>query len=57
MPLSQHLEQIEREALSRFEQSSPSLEVPLEPKWSQPVSELNESSLVYVEYYIYNMLC
>ena len=57
MPLSKHLEQIEREALSRFEQSSPSLEVPLEPKWSQPVSELNESSLVYVEYYIYNMFC
>ena len=43
MPLSQHLEQIERQALSKFERSSPSLEVPLEPRWSQPVSELGEA--------------
>jgi len=36
MPLSQHLEQIEQQALNRFERSTPSLEVPLELRWQEP---------------------
>ncbi len=39
MPLSQHLEQIVRELLGRFEAAVPSEEVPLEPRWQEQVSE------------------
>ncbi len=38
MPLSQHLEQIDREVLGRFEAAVPSEEVPLEPRWQEQVS-------------------
>ena len=37
-PLALHLEQIESEILQHFTTSSPSLSVPLEPRWSGPVS-------------------
>ncbi len=38
MPLSQHLEQIDREVLGRFEAAVLSEEVPLEPRWQEQVS-------------------
>ncbi|XP_075954353.1 presequence protease, mitochondrial isoform X2 [Anarhichas minor] len=36
LPLEQHLEQIEEEALSKFEHITPNTEVPSQPHWSSP---------------------
>ncbi|KAM6920229.1 presequence protease, mitochondrial [Lycodopsis pacificus] len=36
LPLEQHLEQIEEEALSKFERINPNTEVPSQPRWSSP---------------------
>uniref|UniRef100_A0A8C2YZQ1 Pitrilysin metalloproteinase 1 n=1 Tax=Cyclopterus lumpus TaxID=8103 RepID=A0A8C2YZQ1_CYCLU len=36
LPLEQHLEQIEEEALSKFERINPNTEVPSQPHWSSP---------------------
>lgn len=38
LPLEQHLEQIEDEALSKFERIDPNTAVPCQPLWSSPVS-------------------
>lgn len=38
LPLEQHLQQIEEEALSKFERINPNTEVPSQPHWSRPVS-------------------
>ncbi|XP_030257384.1 presequence protease, mitochondrial [Sparus aurata] len=36
LPLEQHLQQIEEEALSKFERINPNTEVPSQPHWSRP---------------------
>ncbi|XP_041805663.1 presequence protease, mitochondrial [Chelmon rostratus] len=36
LPLEQHLQQIEEEALSKFERINPNTEVPSQPHWSSP---------------------
>lgn len=38
LPLERHLEQIEEEALSKFERIRPNTAVPAQPRWSRPVS-------------------
>lgn len=38
LPLEQHLQQIEEEALSKFDRINPNTEVPSQPHWSSPVS-------------------
>ena len=37
LPLPTHLNHIHSEVLQNYQQSPPSEEVPLEPRWSQPV--------------------
>lgn len=37
LPLERHLEQIEEEALSKFDCIDPKTEVPAQPRWSRPV--------------------
>ncbi len=39
MPLTDHLEFINEKALAEFELGLPSLEIPLEERWTSPVSD------------------
>jgi len=49
-PLATHLEQIDTEILQHFTKSSPSLSVPLEPRWSEPVSSHTVCTAACTEY-------
>ena len=38
LPLTGHLQQISEHVLNQFDRSTPSLSVPMETKWAEPVS-------------------